>query len=315
MGLPVFLAAVVLSSAASARAQFFPSSPPPTPAQGYLNGAANLTLANAQYEVLIQQARIMREQANQAALETRRRALEQRLYEYATRPTPEQMRRREEEQALWRSLNNPPGVEVWSGDSLNALLQGIQRARTQGAVEPQVPLPQEVLAHVNFTTGATRGSVGVLRQGAQLHWPLALQGDPFLQERARLEELFQQAVSRAVLGGIDGALLADMGNALQSLSAKVNAHVADLTPTQFVQAMRYVGELKDTWKALQDPNARRYFSPAWTPRGATVGELVGQMTREGLHFAPCVTGGESAYSALHHALVTYGTQLGLAANR
>jgi hypothetical protein len=36
-----------------------------------------------------------------------------------------------------------------------------------------------------------------------------------------------------------------------------------------------------------------------------VGELVQQMTSQGLRFAPSVTGGEPAYTALHQALVTY----------
>jgi hypothetical protein len=49
----------------------------------------------------------------------------------------------------------------------------------------------------------------------------------------------------------------------------------------------------------------RYFSPAWTPHGRTVGELVQQMASQGLRFAPCVTGGEPAYTALHQALVSY----------
>src|SRR5205823_3833027 len=48
-----------------------------SPMEGYLNGAANVTTANAQYQVTIQQARLLREQSYQASLETRRRTLEE----------------------------------------------------------------------------------------------------------------------------------------------------------------------------------------------------------------------------------------------
>jgi hypothetical protein len=36
-----------------------------------------------------------------------------------------------------------------------------------------------------------------------------------------------------------------------------------------------------------------------------VGELVQQMTREGLRFAPAVSGDEPYYTSLHRALVDY----------
>src|SRR5436305_14754065 len=53
------------------------------PYGGYLNGAAALTTANAQYQLTIQQARLLREQSRQAALETYRREQELRAYELA----------------------------------------------------------------------------------------------------------------------------------------------------------------------------------------------------------------------------------------
>jgi len=319
-GLPAVLAAVVaLAGASAARAQlayppYYPAYPY-NPTADYLRGAAAVTQANAQYQLMIQQARLLREQSYQTALETRRRLLEQREYELAMRPTPEQLRERERQQALLRSLNDPPAVEVWSGQALNSVLQAIQKAHPQGERGPGMPLPPDVLPHVNFTTGASYGNIGVFRQGGELHWPTALQGAAFREETTRLEELFRQAVSRAASGAVDDELRAAIGAALQSLSAKVDARVAELTPTQFVQATRYVGELKAAYKALQEPNVERYFSRSWTPRGATVDELVGQMTREGLHFAPSVAGGETAYTVLHQALVAYGKQLGVGAGR
>jgi hypothetical protein len=276
-----------------------------TPMEGYLNGAANLTTANAQYQVTIQQARLLREQSRQAALETHRRTLEARQYELDMRPTPEQIRAREQQQAIERSLNNPPSVEIWSGQALNVLLSSIQQGLARGLRGARVPLPQDALPYINVTTGATSGNVGIFRQGGRLEWPLVLRGAAFKEQRTRLDQLTAQAVSRAALGAVDDSIVTDLNDTLQQLSDKVNSMVADLTPTQFVQATRYLRELRSAFRSLQDPNVARYFSPAWTPRGATVGELVQQMTTQGLRFAPSITGGEPAYTAVHQALVTY----------
>ena len=54
-----------------------------TPAQGYMNGAANVTVANAQYQLTTQQARIVQQQANREMLATRRAANDERDYETA----------------------------------------------------------------------------------------------------------------------------------------------------------------------------------------------------------------------------------------
>jgi hypothetical protein len=71
------------------------------PYEGYLNGAANVTLANAQYQMITQQARLVREQANQSHLDTRRKTIEQRQWELAQMPDPEEERQRD----MYRALN------------------------------------------------------------------------------------------------------------------------------------------------------------------------------------------------------------------
>jgi hypothetical protein len=41
-----------------------------------------------------------------------------------------------------------------------------------------------------------------------------------------------------------------------------------------------------------------------------VGELVADMTRNGLRFGPATDGGENAYSALYQSLLAYDSALG-----
>ena len=57
------------------------------PYNGYLRGAADVTTANANYQMIIQQARLVREQANQSHLQTRRRIIEEAEWSAAGCPT------------------------------------------------------------------------------------------------------------------------------------------------------------------------------------------------------------------------------------
>src|SRR5262249_46030649 len=90
------------------------------PYGGFLMGVAAVTTANAQYYATIQQARILQQQANQAAIDTRRRLFDQIRYERMNTPAPEEVRVREMEVALNRSRHQPPAAEIWSGDASTA---------------------------------------------------------------------------------------------------------------------------------------------------------------------------------------------------
>jgi hypothetical protein len=275
------------------------------PYYGYLSGAAEVTNANAQYQQTIQQASLTREQARQAAVDTRRKVREERQYELATTPTSEDIRQQEMMNSLRRSRSNPPAMDVWTGRALNDLLQAIQNAQVRGYLGPPVPLPPDSLPHINFTTGTTYGGLGVLKDGGKLEWPLVLKKDTFKAERLRLDELTAQAARQAYSGPVTDTVQNDLVDAIATLEAAVNRQVQDLTPTQFVQAMRYVRELKEASKVVQDPKVSAYFQGSRSVKADTVGELVQQMTTKGLKFAPAVSGDETAYTALYPALLQY----------
>lgn len=275
------------------------------PYEGYMNGAANITMANAQYQQTIQKAKLTREEARRSALQTRRAAIEERQYELSLQPDPEKIRQEQMMKSLQRSRNNPPLVEIWSATALNDLLRAIQTSQTQGIKGPQVPLSPEMLRHINFTTGTTYGGVGLLRGDGKLTWPYALSPSTFTSTRQQLDKLLPQAVIQARSGPVSPELLNDIRSAQRQLERTLDANVAEMTPSEFTEASRYVRELKDSTRVLQQSDVSKYFRPAWTPKGATVGELVQQMTREGLRFAPAVSGDESSYTVLHRALVDY----------
>ncbi|HWG47885.1 MAG TPA: hypothetical protein VN688_34295 [Gemmataceae bacterium] len=286
------------------------------PYAGYLNGAANLTTANAQYQLTIQQAKQAQEVARRSALQTRRDTLAERQYELSLMPDPEKIRQDQMTRALQRSRNNPPPTEIWSGKALNDLLRGIQTAQTRGTVGPDVPLAPDVLKHINLTTGTTYGGTGLLKDGGKLSWPYALRQSMFDTERTTLNEQMRQAVKQAQSGEVSVEVLNDVGASLKQLGTTIDAHVADLTPSQYIQATRYVRELKESYKVLQQNDVAKYFRPERTAQGSTVAELVRQMTQQGLRFGPAVSGEETYYTSLHQSMVDYdmgATQLNTAA--
>jgi hypothetical protein len=275
------------------------------PYEGYLNGAANLTTANAQYQLTIQQAKQAREEARRSALQTRRAAIEERQYELSLMPDPEQIRQQNMMRSLQRSRNNPPLTDIWSGTALNDLLRSIQDAHSRGVTGPTIPLAPDVVEHINLTTGTTYGGAGVLKNGGKLSWPFVLRQSTFDSERNKINEQIKMAVKQGQSGQVSVELLDDIGASLKQLTSAIDARVQDLTPTEYIQATRYLRELKDSFKVLQQNDVAKFFRPIASASGTTVAELVRQMTQQGQRFGPAVSGDESYYTSLHRSMVNY----------
>ena len=80
--------------------------------------------------------------------------------------------------------------------------------------------------------------------------------------------------------------------------------------------MRYLRELNQSMKVLQDPNVSNYFTGKYQATGNTVAELVQNMVGRGLTFAPAAPGDEPYYTAaLHAMLVSYDFALRQLASR
>jgi hypothetical protein len=276
-----------------------------TPYQGYMNGAANITTANADYQMTIQQAKLTREEARRSALKTRRASIEERQYELSLQPSAEELRQKDLAYRLQTSRNNPPKTSIWSGSALNDLLRAIKDAQSHGAVGPEVPLSREVVQHINVTAGTTYGGVGVLKNGGKLAWPFSLRQPIFDEERNKLNKMFQLAVQQAPSGQIDVTLLNDIDKSLKELQRAIDAQVDQISPGQYIEASRYARELKSSSQVLKQSDVDKFFKPNWTPQGSTVAELVQQMTKEGLTFAPATSGDETYYTSLHRSLVDY----------
>ncbi len=274
------------------------------PYGGYLRGAADVVNAQGQFLVNTQQAYLSREQVRQARLDNRRRNFDEYLYERERRPTLEDERERSRLENVRRSRNDPPVTEIWSGKALNDLLLAIQQQQAKGLRGPAIPVEEDVLKNINVTSGAS-GSLGLLRDNGQLHWPLELTRPEYEPERRRLDELAARAYKQAANGAVDADTLREMANIVDSLQTRLRRSVADSSPSDYIKAKRYLNDLDSAIKVLEDPNVSKYANRTLAAKGGTVSDLVTGMSGQGLKFAPAVAGDEGAYVALHRAMASY----------
>jgi hypothetical protein len=271
----------------------------------YLQGAAEVTRANAEYQQALQEARLAREKANQEHLVTRRRTIEQAEWERSRLPDPETVRQEQLARALDRARVSPPLTEIWSGEPLNVLLRNLAARQSQRDHGPNVPLSEEVLESINLAAGDTRGHVGLLKDGP-LQWPRPLDGEAFQKGREAVNRGLRHAVKAVQLKGRpDRGTLKALRADLKELRERLDASVHALSPDESIQAARYLKLVGNTVTALEDPNVFNHFNGNWTARGENVSELVNFMAEKGLRFAPAAPGDEPAYLALYHALAAY----------
>ena len=279
------------------------------PYGGGLRGAADALKAQGTFEKDFQQARLLNQEVERSKVDTRRKIYDEWLYERANTPTLVDQEERVRKLETRRALGGMPLSEVLSGYALNTLLDDLKKRGNGSARDISGPIDPEILKHINVTSGSSAGNVGALkplREGAPLNWPLPLQDGAYRDEVRRLNQRAAEAVMLVQnTGQVDPGTLNDMREDLRRLRLKVSARIDDLSPSQSIQANRFLHQLSDAVTALAEPDIASYFTDQFAARGATVPELVDHMARKGLRFAPAVGGDEAAYSALYDSLAAY----------
>jgi hypothetical protein len=280
------------------------------PYSGYFFGLADITRANGDYLNKVQSARLTQTQADMARLDYRRKIFDEIRYERNSLPSLEELRQKELEGDLRRARKDPPMVEISSGKALNDLNRHLadEQSKPNAAKGPSVPLDDEVLKHITVTAqGGKGGNIGLLRDDGKVTWPAALQGPEYDALRKRLSLSLEDAVQRLKnTKKVEPGVLRDVNADVAKLKEMVKK--SDLSPTDYIEARKFVGQLEDAVLALQDPNAPNYFDPdkgGWRASGKTVAELIDDMKNKGLEFAPAAPGDEWAYRVLHQALAAY----------
>jgi predicted chitinase len=322
--LPVLSLGLALTLADSARAQnpyvqppipYYPGYPGgfyPGRIGGAYYGAADLVRATGELQISQEQARIEREKANQAKFETQKKAFEQMMYEKANRPTMTEELEYGQNLTLQRMMTSPTPTEITSGKTLNAMLPMIKTLAIKGTSGPPIPLNQEQLRRVNVTVGKDQSSVGMVRDGGvKLDWPLCLQSPKQQQVAAKIPVL----VSQAKMGGIDAKLYRDVTKELDELNDDLRAQFRkeEILGQEYLEGKRFLENLTPTINALRQQTSQRFLDGTYAAQGATVPELVANMTKSGLSFAPCNLGDEAVYYALNDMFVAYTTSAQAAA--
>ena len=145
------------------------------------------------------------------------------------------------------------------------------------------------------------------RKAHAISWPETLKAGTYETERTRIEKRIPQAVDQAKKGEVAAAVTGELSTALKKLHERLDEHVDELTPDQFLEAKRYLRRLDWAVKALRQKRVRDYFTavveiPVKCP---TVRDLVQYLTEKKLRFAPAVMGDETAYVDLHKAMTEY----------
>src|SRR5262249_38645732 len=198
-------------------------------------------------------------------------------------PTPEELRDRERARALDRARKDPPLTDVLSAVALNDLYRHLAREQAKERPGPKVDLPEEVLKKVNLAPNDSRANPGLLKDDGKLQWPLPLEGKEFQEARTALQRALEDAVQQVKFKNpVKAGTLRDLNGYLQKLNDTLRASVADLSPSEYITAQRYLRQLGDGIAALSDPKVGDYFNHNWVSEAKTVGELVKYMARNGL---------------------------------
>ncbi len=274
-----------------------------SPYGSYLSGAADLVSAQGNYLIAYQRANLLQEEVHRSMLDSRRKVWEEARYERASLMNSEQMRLMDLRNALDRARTDPPLTEIWSGQSLNSLLNFLTAQQGRTGEGPAVALPNEdVLKHINLTNGKD-GNIGLLK--SDIRFPATLQRRDFDETRKNLELQLGEAKRQAQQGTVNADLVNDIKSNIAKMQDILLQHVSDIQPADYLTAKKYLNMLDESAKALNDPNVANYISGKWSAKGKNVGDLVKNMKDMGLQFAPSAPGDEAAYRALYNAMRDY----------
>lgn len=316
----VMLASLLATMASPhAQAQYRPVYPNPYYNSGYgygsnygfgntLAGYADLNRSTADVMQSNEQSRMIREKTQQERINTKKQAFDEMMYEKANTPTYGETLSKDKAQLLTRLMNYPIPSEITDGKTLNAMLPNIQAISTYGTPGQPISLPQQMVSMLNVTGGSGGGgsgggSVGLLRDGGRVEWPLALMGP----QQEKLDKLLPQAFDATIGGKLTPKLMREIRTEMKTMRSTMREQLAreEIEGTSYMRAIEFYNSLESSVNALERPDARKQLNGTYSARGRNVQELVDYMTNNGLRFAAASPGSENAYFVVHDAFVRY----------
>jgi hypothetical protein len=286
----------------------------PAVGPGYaLMGQADVMRAYGTVITSQEQARMMREQYYQAKLDTQKKKFDLDQYIKANTPTYVEQQANIAKQILKRvQLQSSPG-EVSEGKSLNVLLDDAAKYPGKTPVS-EVTLDKDMLSHINVKpSGVGQSSLGLLRNGGKLNWPVALTELLSPEVRGEMQAKAQALAQSAITGKEpDHAAARDLGQMIDKASNQLLKRANDFGTTEYLDAGRFLSDLEASRRAVDRGTASAQVAFQKMVNNGdiqTMNDLVNTMVRKGWRFAPALPTDEAAYRALYSALVSYDVAL------
>jgi hypothetical protein len=263
-----------------------------------LMGAADVMRSYGNVITSQEQARLLREQYNQAQLETAKKDFDLKMYIKANTPSYSEEQDRMAKDTLKRIQNHSNPVEVSGGKSLNYLLDDVRKHRGKDFNFGKIDLPEDILKQINVTTG--NNSLGVLRDGGKLNWPTALLDLVPTETRKDMEALAKNAVQNAAKGQVDRNALKDLDTQVEVIRNDLLKKANDIPTPQYLEAKRFLNDLDEARVAINSGEAKAQFDyQALVSDGKIrdINDLITQMVNRGWRFAPATHMDEAAYRA------------------
>jgi hypothetical protein len=290
----------------------------PTYGGGYSSGGSNPYSSGyygdsselqgiAQLGISQEKARILREKALQANLDTRKKLADTLVYIRANQYTFTQEQADIAKRLLQRLQVTPTATEVVSGKSLNMILQALSKFSGKQLRSQTVTLDEDLLKLLNVT--GSNGNLGLLRNDGQIPWTTVFDNTTVLPNKQRedidnyAKVLLEQAANNAG-GKLDGNVLKNLEMAVANLRDRLSKNVNTVGAQNYLEGLRFLDDLDGAVRALRMGDAVLYldFNQKFAKGGKTVAELVDYMSKNGLTFAPALPGDERVYHALQVAL-------------
>ena len=256
-----------------------------------------------------EQARIIREQALQARLDTKRKKFDLDKYIRENTPTFTEEQAKIKKMTLKRIQTNSTEPEIVNGRALNLLLDDLRlHPGKKASVEP-FALSEDVLGHLNLTKGNT--SLGVLRNGGDFSWPVVFQ-EYFPPEQLRLIEnqaktLVKNADKAKLL---DVNVLKDMRNELDKVREQLFKKINEVPTNQYLEGTRFLNDFHNARLALENGEALTQAGYLkWAVGGKDLQQLVDYMIANGLRFTGSTQGDEFAYRAIYSGMAAMDVAL------
>jgi hypothetical protein len=275
------------------------------PFGGFLRGTADVIRAQSSLMLDQERARMLRESALQARLDTRKKALETELWIKANTPTFTDEQAKIAKTILKRIQTNASPAEIMSGKALNVLLDDLSKHLGQRAAAGAMIVDDEVARHLNITRSGL-GDLGLLRNDGRFTWPKALRELANPAEQKEIEVQAQAVVSQAANGKADENLLSELKTNVDKLRTQLSAKMNEFGTPRYMESKRFLHYFEEALLALEKGDAVDYFNFQKYAPGKSAQDIAKYMVDRGLRFAPAVgSDDEAAYIAMHSFLAAY----------